>query len=69
MHLLALLQLLYIFILNLTPGFSRLGKGKYKTKWETFKFLDLVHLTLGVWWYNWKLCHWNSTHYVQASKS
>ena len=36
----------YIFILDLTPGFIGLGKDNCKTRWETFKFGDLVHLIL-----------------------
>ena len=36
----------YIFILDLTPGFNRLGKDNYKMKRETFKFWDLVRLIL-----------------------
>ena len=32
----------YIFILDLTYGFIGLGKGNCKTRWETFKFGDLV---------------------------
>ena len=38
----------YIFILNLTPGFNWLGKDNYKTRWEIFKFWDLVCLILDV---------------------
>ena len=34
----------YIFILYLTPGFNRLGKDNCKTRWETFKFGELVCL-------------------------
>ena len=30
----------YIFILDLTPGFNRLGKYNCKTRWETFKFWE-----------------------------
>ena len=41
----------YIFILVLTPGFNRLGKDNCKTRRETFKFPDLVHLTLEFWQY------------------
>ena len=46
----------FMLILDLTPGFSgpgkdkRLGKEKCKTRWETFKFWDLVWLILEVWW-------------------
>ena len=42
----------YIFILDLTPGFNRFGRDKCKTRRETFKFLDLVHLILDILWYN-----------------
>ena len=41
----------YIFILNLTPGFNRLGKDHSKRRQETFKFWDLVQLLLEVLWY------------------
>ena len=34
----------HIFILDLTPGFSGLGKDNYKTRRETFKFLDCCGL-------------------------
>ena len=40
-----------IFILDLTSGFNGLGQDNCKTIWETFKFWDLVHLILEVWWY------------------
>ena len=36
---------------NLTPGLNGLGKDNCKTRRETLKFLDLVHLTLEVWQY------------------
>ena len=36
----------YIFILDLTSGFKGLGKGDFKTRWESFKFWDLVRLIL-----------------------
>ena len=36
----------YISILDLTPDLNGLGKDNYKTKWETFKFWDLVRLIL-----------------------
>ena len=36
----------YIFILDLTPGFKGLGKDNFKTRWESFKFWDLVQLIL-----------------------
>ena len=38
----------YIFILDLTPSFSGCGKDDCKTRRETFKFWDLVRLTLNV---------------------
>ena len=38
----------YIFILDLTPTFSGLGKDNGKTRRETFKFWDLVQLILEV---------------------
>ena len=38
----------YIFILNLTPGFSDLGKDDCKTGRETFTFWDLMWLILAV---------------------
>ena len=38
----------YIFIIDLTPGFSGLGKDNCKTRRETFKFWDLVHLVLEI---------------------
>ena len=41
----------YSFILDLTPGFNRLGRANCKTRQETFKFWDLVHHILKVWWY------------------
>ena len=41
----------YIFILDLAPGFIELGKDNCKTRRETFKFCDLVSLTLKVWRY------------------
>ena len=39
----------YIFILDLTPGVNGLGKDNYKTRQETLKFGELVHLILEVW--------------------
>ena len=33
---------MYIFILNLTPGFNGLGKDNYKMRREAFKFWYLV---------------------------
>ena len=41
----------YIFILDLTHGFNIMNKGKCKTRRDTFKFWDLVHLILEIWWY------------------
>ena len=41
----------HIFILDSTPGFNRLHKDNCKTRWETFKFWDLVCLILEIWWY------------------
>ena len=41
----------YIFILDSTPGFIRLGKGNCKMRQETFKFWDLVWLILEIWLY------------------
>ena len=38
----------YIFILDLTPGLNGLGKDNYKTRWETFRFWNLVRLILEV---------------------
>ena len=38
----------YIFILDLTPDFIRLGKDKCKTRRETFKFGDLVRFILEI---------------------
>ena len=46
-----------IFILALTPGFNGLGKDNCKTRWETFKFWDLVLLILEVW----RWCRQSST--------
>ena len=40
----------YIFILNLTHGFNRLGKDNCKTRQETFKIWDLLCLILKIWW-------------------
>ena len=40
-----------IVILDLTPGFSGLGKDNCKTERETFEFWDLVWLILDVCWY------------------
>ena len=34
----------YIFILDFSPGFNRLGRHKCKTRRESFKFCDLVGL-------------------------
>ena len=41
----------YIFIFDLTTGFSRLGKDKCKTRRETFNFWELVRLILEIWRY------------------
>ena len=38
----------HIFILELTPGFIGLGKDNSNTRWESFKFGDLVHLICGM---------------------
>ena len=38
----------YIFILDFTPGFNRLGKDDCKTRREIFKYLDLVRFYLTV---------------------
>ena len=38
----------YIFILDLTPGLKGLGKDDFKTRWESFKFWDLVRLILEI---------------------
>ena len=38
----------YIFILDLTSSFSGLGRDNYITRWETFKFWDLVPLVIEV---------------------
>ena len=46
----------YIFILNLTHGFNRLGKDNCKTRRETFTFWDSVHLTLEIWWCPFQFC-------------
>ena len=35
---------MYIFIPDLKPGFIGLVKGNGKTRWETFKFRDLVRI-------------------------
>ena len=56
----------YIFILDLTHGFNRLGKDNCKTRRETFEFWDLVRLILEIWWYGmsftaflkWTFCFW-----------
>ena len=34
----------YIFIVDLTPGFNGLGKDQCQTRWETFKFCNLVQI-------------------------
>ena len=38
----------YIFIHGLTPGLNGLGKEDCKTRWESFKFWDLVRLILEI---------------------
>ena len=38
----------YIFILDLTPDFKGLAKDDFKTRWESFKFWDLVLLILEI---------------------
>ena len=47
----------YIFILNSTPDFDGLGKDTCKTRCETFKFWDSVHLIVEVWQYQIILSH------------
>ena len=50
----------YIFILNLTPGFNRLGKDNYKIRREAYKFWDLVRLileTLRYVFWNWQIIY------------
>ena len=41
----------YIFILDLTPSFTRLHKDNCKTRQETFKSQDLMRLIVDVWRY------------------
>ena len=41
----------YIFILDITPGFNRLGNNNGTTGRETLKLWDLLRLLLGVWRY------------------
>ena len=41
----------YTFILNLTTSLNGLDKDNSKTRWDTFKFGDLVCLISEVWWY------------------
>ena len=43
---------IYIFILELTRGSSGLSKDNCKTRRETFKFWNLVHIILDVWRYS-----------------
>ena len=38
----------YIFILDLTPGLKGLGKYDFKTRWESFKFWDLLRFILEI---------------------
>ena len=40
-----------IFILSFAPGFNVLHKNNCQTRWETFKFWDLVHVILEHWLY------------------
>ena len=51
----------YIFILHSTCGVNILHKNNCKTRWETFKFWDLVRLILENLRYLRKLCHRSST--------
>ena len=37
--------------LFLTPGINGLGTHNWKTRWDTFKLWDLVHLIIEVWLY------------------
>ena len=39
---------MYIFILDLTPGFIGLGKYNCTTRQETYQFGDLVRLILDI---------------------
>ena len=43
----------YIFILDLIPGFNRLGKDHCKIWWEIYNFSDLMRLILECWRYVW----------------
>ena len=47
----------YTFILDLTPGFSGLGRGNCKTRRQSFKFWDLVQSIFAVVW--WQFAHLN----------
>ena len=38
----------YIFMLDLTPDFNVLEKDNCKTRWESFKFWNFVHLILEI---------------------
>ena len=51
---------MYIFILNLTPGFNGLGKENYNMRGEASKFWDLVRLILETLRYILK-CQWVNT--------
>ena len=42
------MQTNYIYILDSTRGFNELGKDNCTTRWESFKFCDLVHLVLEI---------------------
>ena len=64
----------YILILDLTPDFSGLGKGKCKTRGETFKFWHSVHLMIEVWCFfiwriEWQLFMIITTYLVPCSIS
>ena len=50
----------YIFILDLTPGFTGLGEDNCTTRRETSKFGDLVRLILEILWYyvDLGICQW-----------
>ena len=57
----------YIFILDLTPGFNRLGKDNCKMRREASQCWELVQLVLEVWWYSLQCAEmcvimWNSEH-------
>ena len=55
----------YIFILSLTPGFNRLQKDNYKTRWKTLKFFDLLCLILEIWqYYGYSAVHYNTVVHI-----